>query len=431
MNPNYYTDKQKYANRLKLITKPLNLKPLYIFFFMQPRQGIIEIFSTFLLFDADRFSTWATDAKLRRSIKYCLGQSPQTQTDRFWAVYWHKIWQAESNSLAMAHISAYLQEVCYWTAKKMALNFKSQSSIADCFQIAIARVPKILKNFNSEIGSSLKSYAELAFEGFIKDSLRLHHEADICSDWSLLHKISRKRLIGALTNAGYNSHIIESYLLAWECFKEIYATEGKKTRALNKPGTSTWQSIADLYNIQQLSQLTSTSKATPENLEKWISACCVAARNYLFPKMVSADATFTGQETGNLLDVLPASEDTSLLMKVITQEEYIDRHNLQVELTQVLTDAIAALDTQSQQLLQVYYKQQLTQQQIAEKLEMKQYTVSRRLTSIKRALLLALTQWSTNNMHINPTSNVLDVVSKSLEEWLKNYYGHTNYLADN
>ena len=27
-------------------------------FFMQPRQSIIEIFSTFVLFDADRFSTW-------------------------------------------------------------------------------------------------------------------------------------------------------------------------------------------------------------------------------------------------------------------------------------------------------------------------------------------------------------------------------------
>ncbi|BAZ10262.1 hypothetical protein NIES4071_20770 [Calothrix sp. NIES-4071] len=398
---------------------------------MQPRQSIIEIFSTFALFDTDRFSAWATDAKLRRSIKNCLEHSPQAETDKVWALYWHKIWQAESNPLAAAHISAYLQEVCYWTAKKMTLNFKSQCSIADCFQIAIARVPKILKNFNSELGSNLKSYAELAFEGFIKDSLRLHHEADICSDWALLHKISRKRLIGALSNAGYNSQMISSYILAWECFKELYTSVGKRTRVLNKPDTSTWLRIADLYNVQQSSQLMCTSKATPESVEKWISSCHAAARNYLFPKMVSADAPLVGQETGNLLDILPTSEDTSLLMQIITQEEQTNRQKRQVELTQVLTNAIASLDTQSQQLLQVYYSQQLTQQQIAEKFEIKQYTVSRRLTSIKRALLLALTNWSTNNMHIKSTPDVLDAVSKSLEEWLKNHYSHTNYLADN
>jgi RNA polymerase sigma factor (sigma-70 family) len=398
---------------------------------MQPRQGIIEIFSTFLLFDADRFGAWATDAKLRRSIKNCLEQSPQTETDKVWALYWHKIWQAESNPLAAAHISAYLQEVCYWTAKKMALNFKSQCTISDCFQIAIARVPKILKNFNLEYSSNLKAYAELAFEGFIKDSLRLRREADVCNDWALLHKVSRKRLIGALTNAGYNSQMIESYVLAWECFKELYTTGGRKTRSLNKPDSPTWQAIAHLYNVQQSSKLTSASKATPENLEKWLSSCSLAVRNYLFPTMVSADAPLTGQETGNLLDILPADEDTTLLVQIIAIEEQTDRHHQQVELTQVLTDAIAALDVPSQQLLQVYYEQQLTQQQIAEKLEIKQYTVSRRLTSIKRALLLALTKWSANKMHITPTSNVLDAISVILEEWLKNHYSHTNYLAHN
>ncbi|WP_448272191.1 hypothetical protein [Nostoc sp. DSM 114160] len=81
---------------------------------MQPRQGIIEIFSTFVQFDLDQFSGWATDAKLRRSMKFCLEESSTEKSDTFWALYWYRVWQTESSAVALAHISAYLQEVCYW-----------------------------------------------------------------------------------------------------------------------------------------------------------------------------------------------------------------------------------------------------------------------------------------------------------------------------
>ena len=115
---------------------------------MQPRQGIVEIFSTFVQFDANQFTAWITDPKLRRSIKNCLKQSSNQESDSFWALYWYKVWQTQSSSVAIAHICAYLQEACYWTARKFALNFPTRSSIADYFQIAITHLGKILKNFN-------------------------------------------------------------------------------------------------------------------------------------------------------------------------------------------------------------------------------------------------------------------------------------------
>ncbi|HIK03534.1 MAG TPA: sigma-70 family RNA polymerase sigma factor [Trichormus sp. M33_DOE_039] len=383
---------------------------------MQPRQGIIEIFSTFVQFDADRFSIWVTDSKLQRSIKKCLETYPQQTSDNFWVLYWYKIWQIESNPLAVGHISAYLQEVCYWVARKITINFSSQFSLADCFQIAISCVHKILRNFNPEYSTSLKSYAEYAFERFLKDSLRLVKEADICTDWALLHKISRKRLVNSLENAGFNSQIVNSYVLAWECFKELYTSESQTIRQLGKPDTATWQAITQLYNRQSLSQL------TPETLEQWLSTCAKAVRDFLYPKFVSVDAPFNGQESGNLLDTLPADLPASLLTEMIAQEEAKTRQTQQSQLNQVLINALAALDIQSQKLLQVYYEQKLTQQQIAQQLEIKQYTVSRRLSSVKRSLLTTLTQWSIDNLHISPTSVVLDAVSQSLEEWLKNYY---------
>ncbi|RUR83010.1 hypothetical protein ACF3DV_29980 [Chlorogloeopsis fritschii PCC 9212] len=44
---------------------------------MHPRKSVIEIFSTFLQFDADHFGGWATDAKLRRSMHSCIKQTAQ------------------------------------------------------------------------------------------------------------------------------------------------------------------------------------------------------------------------------------------------------------------------------------------------------------------------------------------------------------------
>ncbi|BAZ40317.1 hypothetical protein NIES4101_62780 [Calothrix sp. NIES-4101] len=386
---------------------------------MQTRQGIPEIFSTFVQFDADSFSGWVTDSRLRRSIKACLEQSSQQESDTFWALYWHKVWQNQSSIVAEAHISAYLQEICYWVARKIAFNFKNESSIADCFQIAISRVSKILKRFNPEYSSNLKGYAELAFEGFIKDSLRLHRETDICTDWALLHKISRKRLIDSLQNAGFNNPIIDSYVLAWECFKELSAST-IKVRKLVKPNTLTWEEITNLYNSQRLTQLNSaTPKATPETLEKWLSSSAKAVRAFLYPNIISVDAPIAAAEEGSLLDKIPVIAEESPLAELIAREEIVTQQQRSERLRLFLNEAITKIDTQSQKLLQAYYKQQLTQQQIAELLEIKQYQVSRRLSSIKRELLQSLAQWSKETLHISPTPDVLDAMSSSLEEWLK------------
>ncbi|MBG1259747.1 sigma-70 family RNA polymerase sigma factor [Nostoc commune] len=393
---------------------------------MQPRQGIVEIFTTFVQFEADQFSGWATDAKLRRSMKLCLQGSSTEKSDTFWALYWYGVWQNESSAVTLAHISAYLQEACYWAARKFARNFSTQSSVADCFQIAIARVQKILKTFNPQYSSNLKGYAELAFESIIKDVLRSRREADICSDWALLHKLSRKRIVQSLQNVGFNAESIESYVLAWECFKELYTGDNTKIRQLTKPDAVTWEAITNLYNAERLSRLSSPTPAVnQQTIETWLLSSAKAARNFLYPKFVSADAPLKQEEDGNLLDILPVDLQTSLLTEIIEQEEAANMRSQQTQLNQVLSQAIAALDIESQKVLQAYYVQQLTQTEIAAQLEIKQYTVSRRLSSIKKSLLLTLTQWSQNTLHISPKSDVIDAINTSLEEWLKVQYSHT------
>ncbi|WP_375512101.1 sigma-70 family RNA polymerase sigma factor [uncultured Nostoc sp.] len=358
-------------------------------------------------------------------MKVCLKELSTEESDRFWAIYWYKVWQSQSSAVALVHISAYLQEVCYWTARKFALKFSTQSSLADCFQMAIAHIPKILKTFNPQYSSHLKAYAELVFESIIKDILRLRRETEICSDWALLHKLSRKRLVQSLQNAGFNAQIIESYVLAWECFKELYTGDNTKIRQLTKPDALTWEAITNVYNAERLSRLSSPTLAVnQQTIESWLLSSGKAARTFLYPKVISADAPLKEDE-GNLLDILLVDLQTSLLTEIIEQEDAANMRSQQAQLNQVLSQVIATMDQKSQQLLQVYYGQQLTQTEIAAQLEIKQYTVSGRLSSIKKSLLLTLTQWSQNTLHISLKSNVIDTISTSLEEWLKAQYSHT------
>ena len=156
---------------------------------MRPRQSIVEIFSTFLKFDADRFSGWMTDPKLRRSMERSLTKvEPSETSESFWVFYWYKVWQSPplsqardiySTTVARSHLAAYLQEICYWAAQKtVTANVHVQCQVSDCFQIAIAQIDKILKGYNPNQGFSLKNYASAIFGGVIRDNLRQRGEVE-------------------------------------------------------------------------------------------------------------------------------------------------------------------------------------------------------------------------------------------------------------
>lgn len=392
---------------------------------MHPRQRIIDLFSTFMKFEGDRFSGWATDAKLRRSMDTCLTRSPESeQSENYWALYWYNAWQAQSSYLAKEHLTAYLQEPCYWTSQKTATAFTStQYTISDCFQVAIAQVEKVLKGFSPNRGFVLKNYASAIFSSVIRETLRQRREVDICTPWGLLRKISQKRLVESLQAAGLSSETINAYVLAWSCFKTIYVPsvgEGTKlaytTRQLAKPDDQTWDAIALMYNKQ------STQPVNPSTLANWLLSCATAARNYLYPTLSSINAPTMGQDSGEWLEHLPGTQQDSLLTQLVAQEEEQSRYSQQAELNETLVVAIAQQEWSLQQLLQLYYGQGLTQQQIAQQLEMKQYTVSRRLTKSREFLLLALAQWSKDKLHTSVTSDVLKHMSIVLEEWLQAHY---------
>ena len=392
---------------------------------MLPRQDTVEIFSTFLQFDYDRFGGWATDTRLRRSMRQALERVSTEDRANFWALYWHKIWQQQPTGMAREHLAAYLQEVCFWSATKTIGGFSSsQYTVPDCFQVAIARIDKVLKGFDRERGFNLKSYASITFANLIRELLRQKKEIDICSDWSLLRKLSQKRMTEALLNAGLDSEVIERQILAWNCLKTIYVPErATSTRKLPKPEPETWQAIAKLYNKERLTQLSPSATAVTTNeLEQWMAICVKAARAYLFPNVTSINQPKPGYETGEIVDSLVGEVDDSLLANMIADEEVEQRQQQQTDIGQFLSAEIAQLEPEAQKLLQLYYSFGLKQSDIAKELNTKQYTVSRKLSKVRKGLLMALASWSQSTMHISLTSDILDNISSLLEEWLANYY---------
>ena len=400
---------------------------------MRPRQTLIEYFSTFLQFDADHFQNWVIEPQLRRSIRNCFDQHPQKDlSENFWALYWHKVWQVQPDGLARSHLAAYVQEVCYWVAQKTTESFAmTQYGLADCFQMAIARLDRVLKGFNPDLGGNFKNYASATLSSLIRESLRQRREIDICSDWALLRKLSQKRLTEAFQNEGLSDPTIASYLLAWRCFKTLYAPKkATGTRKLPKPDPDTWTAIAQLYNSERQIQLGfSSPSANPDQLEKWLYRCTRTARTYLYPNFVSINTPRPGQDSGDFLDNWPDSTQTSLLNQMIAVEEAQTRDTQKEQLSSVLREALVQLNPQAQTILQHYYQTRLTQQQIASQIGIKQYTVSRRLVKVRETLLRKIAEWSQQTLHILPSSDVLKYTGPILEEWLEAYYGHHQPLS--
>jgi RNA polymerase sigma factor (sigma-70 family) len=412
---------------------------------MHPRQEITELFSTFIQFEADCFNRWLVDAKLRRECQQCLKQaSPDNPTskaktflsEQFWALYWYRLWQVRNQdpgvrSQESSHLSAYLQEPCYWAAHRMVRKVATvQSGLADYFQIAIAQVDIVLNTYQPDRGTTLRTFADLVFSTLLKDNLRQRREVDLCTSWGLLRKVSKRRLIEALTQTGLAAGAIAQYRLAWRCFNARYVQPQSGGKALPALDEALWSAIATLYNTERYTQLaTPGASISPAVIEQWLNQCAVSVRQYLYPAIASLNVPPCGAETGEVQEGLRASLHESLLSELIDQEEQQERQVQRSQLHAAMVTAINQLDSQSQQLLEMYYRQGFSQPQMGQQLQMSQATVSRRLTKARESLLVAVVQWSQQTLNQTPIANLIKDMSVALEEWLTLYYGVSSSLG--
>jgi RNA polymerase sigma factor (sigma-70 family) len=413
---------------------------------MNPRHSIVDLFSLFLQLETTSFKGWATDIRLRRNMQTQI-QSVQTkvqtevqtkvqtevqpkvqaevQTEAFWVTYWYQRWQ-QQQPIATQHLAAYLQEACYWSVYQTLKRFPQLPlPLSDCFQLAIAEINTVLRRFNAERGASLKTYAEMSFASLLRDGLRQRREVDLCTDWQLLRKSSRKWLLEALQNAGLAGEAIAQYHLLWRCFQDCYVPQ-PQTGKLPKPDGQLWEAIAQLYTEQRFSQLPSAGSAySAATVEQRLRQTAIWVRQYRYPKLNSLNQPKSEQTSGEWQDDLIQDEAVGLT-ELIVQEDLQTRQDQYVQIQTVLRGAIANLDLEAQEILRLYYQEQKTQQQMMSQLGLSQASVSRRLKKSKEQLLTALLHWIQTHVNKQIDPDLIKEMSKALDEWLQGYYRPVN-----
>lgn len=90
-----------------------------------------------------------------------------------------------------------------------------------------------------------------------------------------------------------------------------------------------------------------TLAVNQQTIEKWLLSSAKAARSFLYPQIVVADSPLKEGGDDSLLDILPGDVQNCLLAQIIEQEETANLRNQQIQLNQVLQQAIITVDTES------------------------------------------------------------------------------------
>ncbi|NMF86318.1 sigma-70 family RNA polymerase sigma factor [Nodosilinea sp. P-1105] len=389
---------------------------------MQLRTTVIDLFSTFMRLSGDRFEGWVRDRRLKKGMADRLARADQAaQSEGFWALYWHKCWPMHPQ--AEAHLQAYLQEPCYWATQRITQRFGSdQWTLADGFQTAIAHTPNILKRYRPDYGSDLKAYAQTAFGNVVRDQMRQQHDVNICSDWGLLRRLSRVQIRRSLEAAGVTQ--TEAAILLWQCFKAVCQPDPRRSvRALPPPTAEQLAQMVARYNRLRVQLSPIPLRLEGEELGVKLQQIVEAARAHLVPKVTSLNDLQFDQGAHEQIENL--SGDDLPMNRLLVEEAYTEQQRRVRQMEAVLKNAIAALTPADQTLLKLYYRDMLTQTAIAQRLDIQQYQVSRRLNRVRQQLLAEVAQWSRDSLHIALDSAVLASMSDAIHEWLQRHYQKT------
>ncbi|MEO0867574.1 MAG: sigma-70 family RNA polymerase sigma factor [Cyanobacteria bacterium J06642_11] len=385
---------------------------------MDPRRDILVVFSTFIQFAEDRFERWFTRPRLVQSMRQQMQDVPE-RSEGFWALYWYR--QLDSHPNANDHLWAYLQEPCYRAAEQITHRFTTvQLSVADGFQIAIAHVQRILQGYKPDYGSTLKAYAQKSFGNAIRDYLRQQHEIQISTNWGLLRRVSQTQLTEALHAAGYVN--TAPAILLWKCFRAICTpTPDRSVRGLPDPSEAQLQAIAQRLDQESPDGSTSDFFHEPQQIMEKLIQLANLVRTYLNPVITSLNQPQYEDSIEEQLNTLIGEEEPPMV-QLLNAEAYAKQQQQLQQIGGFLDNALTALSPEHQRLLVLYYQQKLTQNTIAQQLNIRQYQVSRQLNRIRRQLLLDVINWATMTLHTPSDCDVLENVSEVIHEWLQGHY---------
>ena len=386
---------------------------------MKKRETPVEQFSTFLQFqehNSNLVSYWEPDSVLEQNMSLKVQSDPDAGAN-FWAQYFLK--QArKDNPLAKRHLSAYLEETCYWTAWKTYQQMPtSYLTFHDYFQIAreVASNPVALFQKYDSAKGSLKSYAQMRLKDAIRAVIYKGQEKDKYSDWGLLKSgLSKEFLTKALQKkVGVNEPQLSRCLLAWQGFKEVGALSALKgSRQLPPPTDKQLATIAEYYNECRF-PASSEPAVTGSDIQELLDICIQAARASVRIQVNSLDAE--GAVSPSAIAHDPEEQVELEHSQAKTEAEW-------QEISSVLKEAIASLPDSAQKMLTLEYGlPRFNQTEIGNMFGIRQDKVSKKLKKYRRFLVETLAKWSqTRGTPLN--HKIINELSKLLKEWLSHYY---------
>jgi RNA polymerase sigma factor (sigma-70 family) len=222
-----------------------------------------------------------------------------------------------------------------------------------------------------------------------------------------------------LLNRGVVEPEAAQYQFALFCFKTLYLPPDSNSQKLPPPDASVWSAIGELYNTKRQDQLVTPGAAlTPAQIEIRVTKLAQWTRSYLYPAIDSLNRSKPEAGTGEIQDDLTDTAHESLLDAAIEQEEIDRRTTQQSALNNTLTQALASLKPELQEIMQLFYRDGLSQQELSSRLQLSQPTISRRIKQAEAQLLAALLAWIESQLNKIPDPNELKTISATLKEWL-------------
>jgi hypothetical protein len=328
----------------------------------------------------------------------------------------------DSPSNARNHLSAYLQEACFWAAQKAYHRFKllqHKYSLEDYFQMANTGVnppEKLFHNFNFEHSqTNIEGYAKTAIVRIIGNTIykqNIEAKRDKFSDFGLLKDLSNRELREALIDKGLNSAQINFHYLVWQCFDEIIQpNHSQGSSSLETLNEQDLQQIFNYYNLR-LQRIDVTAVATSKGKVKEMLATCIqAARDSRTKRFIPLD------NSDNISDSKPTPLDLA-----IEEEEREQVQSLVAKLFEEMPEM-------GQTLLKLWQGLNLTQTEMARVLEktfpelQKQYQVARRLAKYNNTILKSfVTKWNETypNFFLSSDRDI-ETIKDSLSECLQSY----------
>ena len=376
---------------------------------MRKRQDICEMFSTFLKVDDSKSylgSKLEFSPKLVRNMTKKIEEEPKAP-EEFWAKYWLKeALKNPHNELARGHFSAYLEESCYSVTSHIFQQLPNiHLSQVDCFLIAretAANPAKIFKTYKFS-SASVKTYAYFPLRTAILDLVHLAKDLEGDSHTGVLRKLTKKKLQETLQKAKIKESDFSNCLLAWQCFKEIYApTKIAGNRQLQPPDESQLKAMAELYNQRRKTQ---ELPIDWQKIERLLATISTAVRERYNIRHISLE---------DCVNEATLVSDNPL-------DNFDSPSEEQKQVNSVLSQAFATLSTDLQKMLQLSYGLDFKQTDFGDLFKKDQPQISRQCKEGINFLCDRLTNWSQEHWGMTINSSNLAENAKQIKMWLKTY----------